>query len=395
MAPLSQEFDVAGYYNASKNTNISLDFGLLREDDDALGVGFRPGSREVNLYRAGISLGSSIFEKWDVNGRLSFMGGTFKNFGIVDEEDETVVNGGVSATGNLQNVILLLNASGKSIKKGDFKGTAFSAGAQGEWLLMNVMGIKAGADFHAFAMPDEETVSKVYPVVNIDLAITPHAYIKLDYKPGVKTYSFSDLYDHNGLVTMNAPMLFEERSVDFEGELGARFLTNFTASAGGFAIKTKRPPVYSRSGDFFEVVKDAEIDLSGFVMKSTYDRKNTMGLDFELKVTNASWASGNFSGEVPYIPDMEACLEGYVVPHKFWKIRASLLFYGEHYLEINSDDKEESFYTLDIGVDRKLWKKYINMYLDLRNITNSKGTWWTDKYIIPGIGLYLGIKAHY
>ena len=395
MAPLSQEFDAAGYYNASNNTHISLDFGLLREDDDALGFGLRPGSRELNLYRASISLGSSMFEKWDINGRLSFRGGTFKNFGIVDEEDETVVSGGISTTGNLHDVILLINTSGKYIKLGDSSGTAFSAGALGEWLFMNALGIKIGADFHAFAMPYEDTVSKVYPVVNIDLAITPHAYIKLDYKPGIKTYSFSDIYDNNGLVTMNVPMLFEERSVDFEGEFGVRFLTHFTASAGGFAIKTKRPPVYSRSGDFFDVVKDAEIDLSGFVMKSTYDRKNIMGLDFELKFTNASWASGNFSGEVPYIPGMEAGLEGYFIPHRLWKIRASLLFYGEHYLEINSDDKEKSFYTLDIGVDRQLWKKYISMYMDLRNITKSKGSWWTDKYKIPGIGLYVGIKAHY
>ncbi|HDY88753.1 MAG TPA: hypothetical protein ENH82_11670 [bacterium] len=400
MAPLSQEFEAVGYYQASF-ADIAMDFGLLNGDDDGLSSNFRPGNQEINLYRMGITLNSLKYKNWNIKGMFSFKGGTFKNFVIddkIDDRDESVFDGGISASGKIYDISLIINTSGEYIELGDSNGSLFSTGIMGEWLFMNALGIKAGADFHAFAMPDEDTKKKVYPVLNMDLALTSHAFVKLNYKPGVKTYSFRDIYDDNGLVTINTPMLFEERDVDFDGEIGIRFHQNLTASAGGFVIETKRPPVYTRSGDFFDVVNDAEINISGYSLKSRYNKNNIVELEGIFKINNASW---NFTGEVPYIPDIEARLGGYMIPRKFWKIRASMQFYGEHYVEkyskdvINSDEVEDSFLTIDIGVDRELWKKYISMYMDLRNITNSKGSWWTDKYKIPGIGIYLGVRAHY
>ena len=157
-------------------------------------------------------------------------------------------------------------------------------------------------------------------------------------------------------------------------------------------MKAKHPPVYNRSGDFFDVVQDAEIELSGFRLTTKYNRNDILEVNGLINLNKVTW---NFSGHAPYIPSIEAYLDGYFIPRRFWKLRASLQFTGKHYVEINKDDIEDSFVTIDLGVDRELLKQYISMYLDLRNITNSKGSWWTDTYQIPGIGLYIGIKAHY
>ena len=98
---------------------------------------------------------------------------------------------------------------------------------------------------------------------------------------------------------------------------------------------------------------------------------------------------------MPYIPNIEALIDGYWIFFRFWKLRTSLHYYGKHYIETNSDDTEDVFLTIDLGVDRELWKEYLSLYLDIRNITNEKGSWWTEPYEIPGAGLYLGIRAHY
>jgi len=40
---------------------------------------------------------------------------------------------------------------------------------------------------------------------------------------------------------------------------------------------------------------------------------------------------------------MDAYVDSYYIPHKFWKIRASLEYTGKHYVEINKNDSEDSF----------------------------------------------------
>lgn len=393
LAPLSQEIEAVSYYDAAF-ADFSVDFGFSREDDDALDNNFRPGSRKVNRYRTGFTMRSLKSGKWDLDGRFLIKGGTFKNFGILNDEDELVLEGGISAHRDFYDITMIVNSSAEYIELGDQNGSFFTVGTTGEWLFMDILSIMAGADFYAFDrpdVPDKGTMTKVYPNLNMDLAITPHSFIRLNYKPGIIAHSFSDIYDNNGLVSITTPMLFEDRNVDFNGELGIRSNSGFSASVGGFFVKTRRSPVFSRSGDFFDIVKDAEIDLAGYRLKSDYNKNNIWGLDGIININKTSLDSG----DVPYIPDIEVFLDGYYTLYRSWILRTSLQFYGEHHVEINSDVVEDSFLTIDIGVERKPWKQYLSMYLNLRNITNSKGSWWTDKYKIPGIGLYLGVKVHY
>ena len=396
-APLSQEIEATGYYDAS-GANYSLALGFSREDDDALNRNLRPGSHEVNRYRAVITIKPSILKAWNMAGQFSMKGGTFMNYekptaiSILIDKDELVFVGGFSLSRHSTNFTATNKTNVEYIKLGGDIGTLISTGITGDWLFMNVLGIGAGADFYVFAMPAENTEVKVYPKLNMDWAITPDIFVKLKYKPGIITHSFSDIYGNNGLVTIKTPMLFENRKVDFEGEFGFRSRSGLSTSLGGFFMKAKHPPVYNRSGDFFDVVQDAEIELSGFRLTTSYNRNDILEVNGLINLNKVTW---NFSGHAPYIPSIEAYLDGYFIPRRFWKLRASLRFTGEHYVEINKDDIEDSFVTIDLGVDRELWKQYISLYLDLRNITNSKGSWWTDTYQIPEIGLYIGIKAHY
>jgi len=393
MAPLSQGIEIVSYYDASF-ADFSVNFGFSREDDDALGSKFRPGNREVNRYRAGITVKSLKSGKWDLDGRFLIKGGTFKNFEILNDKDELILDGGISASCDIYDISVIVNSSVKYIELSKQNGSIFTVGATGKWLFMDILGIKTGAVFYAFDkpdLPDKGTTTKAYPILSIDLAITPRSFARLNYKPGITTHSFSDIYDYNGLASITTPMLFEDRNVDFDGEFGIRTGSGFSTSIGAFFVKTRQSPVFSRSGNFFEVVKDAGIDLSGYRLKSEYNSNDIWGLDGIINTNKASWNSG----DVPYIPNIEVCLNGYYSFFSSWKLRASLQFYGKHHVDINSDDVENSFFTIDMGVDRKLWKQHLSMYFDLRNITNSKGSWWTNKYKIPGIGLYLGIKAHY
>jgi len=396
-ALLSQEIEAVGYYDTS-DANYSLALGFSREDDDALNRNLRPGSHEVNRYRAVVTIKPSIYETWNPAGQFSMKGGTFMNYekptaiNTLIDKDELVFDGGFSVSRNSNNFIATGRATIEYIKLGGDSGTLISTGITGDWLFMNILGIRAGTDFYTFAMPAENTKVKVYPKLNIDWAITPDIFVKLNYKPGIITHSFSDIYDNNGLVTIKTPMLFEDRKVDFDGEFGFRLRSGLSTSLGGFFMKAKRPPVFSRSGNFFDVVQDAEIELSGFRLSASYNRNDRWEVNGLINFNKVTW---NFSGHVPYIPSIETHINGYFIPYKFWKLRASLQFNGEHHVEINKDDRADSFLTIDLGVDRVLWKQYISMYLDLRNITNSKGSWWTDTYQIPKIGLYIGIKAHY
>ncbi len=393
MAPLSQGIEAVSYYDASF-ADFSLNFGLSREDDDALDINFRPDSRDVNRYRAGITMKSYNYGKWTFESRFIVKGGTFKNFVVLNDRDELILDGGISTNGIIFNIPVAAHSSAEYIKLGEQYGSILTAGTTVEWLFMDILNFRTGFDFYAFDkpdIPDKNTVTKVYPNFNTDLAITPYSFIRLNYKPGIITHSFSEIYDSNGLVSINNPILFEDRNFDFDGEFGIRSNKDLSVSVSYFKIKTRRMPVFSRFGNFFDIINNAEIDFSGYRLKSGYNRNEIWGLDGNITKNKASWDSG----DVPFIPNIEVFLDGYYKLYSSWELRASMQFYGKHYVDINSDDIEDSFFTVDFGIEKKLWKQYLSMYLDFKNVTNSKGSWWTDRYKIPGTGIYFGVKAHY
>lgn len=395
---LSRGIETVIYYKGG-NTSYSVFAGILHEDDDAVDSGFHPGSRAANRYYAGLNFQSPLSGIWDVGGRFQFNGGKYQNFeqpgntGLLIDEDELSFEGTVTAARDYSFMSTDFRSSAEYGKLGDTSGSVLSAGALGKWNFLNSFGINAGADFYVFSKPDDDkNRGRLYPNASVDWAITKSSFVRMSYTPGVRLHSFNDLYGLNGLVLMDVPVVIEERTVDFDGSFGLRFRSGLNVSLGGFIIKSNNPPVFNRSGDFFDIVKDTEIELSGYRVQTKYILENRYGFEGKLVMNNASW---NFSGDVPYIPSMEVRLDGYYIPFDLWVIRTTLQYFGKHSVALNSDDKANAVFEVDLGAERQLWKKYISMYMDIRNITNSKGSWWTDRYRVPGIGLYAGIKAKY
>ncbi|MFC1551398.1 hypothetical protein ACFL6P_02415 [Candidatus Latescibacterota bacterium] len=396
-AALSQDIEVAGFFD-TPIADYAVSIGFSRDEDDSLTSAFRPGNHEVNRSRSTFTVKPSIFEAWNPVGRMSVASGNYANYEDPSDaskpvdENELIVDGGVEVTGELYNFTATGNTNIEYFKLGGDSGTLFTTEAAADWLFMNAFGVSAGAEIAVFELPGETTKTKVYPKAKLDWALSTGIFFKAQYNPGIVSHSFGDMFDSNGLITLAVPMVFEERTSDLSGEFGFRTRGGLSASVGGFAVKSEDSPVFSRTGDYFEIVKNADVELTGFRVKTEYLEEDSWGLNGQVNVNNADW---NFAGNVPYIPDMDARVDSYYIPHGLWKIRASLTYTGKHYVELNKDDSESSFVMIDLGVDREVLKQYISMYVDLRNITDSNGSWWTARYNVPGIGIYIGIKAQY
>ena len=135
----------------------------------------------------------------------------------------------------------------------------------------------------------------------------------------------------------------------------------------------------------------AELTVSSVTLSASYD-PGVWSVGGRLTTKSASW---NYSGDVPYIPDMEVAVEAGWTVLDVWRLRGSAHLYGKHHVERGSTDTEDSFLVVDVGVDRDLWLDYVSAFIDLRNLTDAEGSWWSEEYRVPGIGLYAGVHAHY
>ena len=153
-------------------------------------------------------------------------------------------------------------------------------------------------------------------------------------------------------------------------------------------------PVFSRiaidvdekSIDFYKVVEGSEVEIRGARLKFQYETGGRLSLGGRMIMNDVL-------DNVPYIPELEAVLNGSYRLHRFWSLYGAFRYYGAHYIETTSTAQEDGFFTLDIGVNREIWKQYLGMYIELRNLTNQEGTWWTSQYKIPGTGIYTGLKV--
>jgi hypothetical protein len=339
-------------------------------------------------------------ETWEASGRLTISGSNYKDAEIFTAgTDEGVISGDARAAGDFGATTVVLNASGSRIELGDSMGTIFSALGMGEWLFGRSFSVKAGISFTASRLPDEDTKVRLYPRAEIDWAIVPGMFIKAAFRSGVKRYSFTDLYSMNGLITYDVPMLFEDRKIDASGEFGLKFSSGIKTSVEGFYTSSENMPLFTRwsrpsdnTAVFYRIFNAGVVDLTGAKLKASYDKNEFWGIDGSMTFTDAT---SNSTDNVPYIPQVKAELDAYYMFRQVWKIRGSVCFYGQHYSYWNQNVKEDSFLTLDLGVDRKVWKEYLSMYVELRNLMNARGYWWTSPYRIPGPGMYAGLKATY
>ena len=169
-------------------------------------------------------------------------------------------------------------------------------------------------------------------------------------------------------------------------------------SLGLFFNRSDRALVFNRAGNYFDTVAGASVEVTGLRLRTSYHREDSWGFDGELYINDAKCTypvSGvEKTGDAPYIPGIKSMIKGYLVPARKWLLHGTVNIVGSHTVQTGSTDEVDPFLTVDCSVERELMK-YLSVYVDVRNITNSDGAWWTNQYRIPGTGLYGGFKVHY
>ncbi|MFC1608253.1 hypothetical protein ACFL47_09805 [Candidatus Latescibacterota bacterium] len=393
-APIVRDFEAVGYFDASfASFAVTGMFGS--EDDEYDNSYIRNSIRTVDRYGAGVTMRLQPGKTWDVTGHFRINGSSYEDKQLTGDGDELFLEGDGKATGDLGATTVVLDATGSYVDLADRHGTLSSIGALGEWLVMDSFGFKAGVSLSMYSAPDtDDTEISPDPRIEADWAITPKLYFRAAYKPGIIRHSFSDLYGMNGLITYDTPMLFEDRSLDLSAEIGMR-LSRIDAAVEGFIIKSENMPVFTSvdsSAALFGIVPNSEVDLSGILIRLAYTGSNRFDLGGKLKITDASW---NLSDHVPYIPGMELDLDAGMNLYESWRLYGAIRYVGEHYIDTAGNESEDGFITFDVGVERVFLNRHLSFYVDLRNLTNTEGAWWSGPYPIPGTGLFTGLNMHY
>jgi len=392
--PSIEKLNAAGYYDTSQ-MRLSANIGVSSESDKLHGKSFRSREREVGRYNSGFTMNTEFAGSWDLKGRINLAGGSYKDKELDFNKKEFVIDGDISAVGDIYDVTVIFDSSADFIKHGEDSGSIASIGVKGKWLSWGNVGLQAGAYLYVSAIPNENAEFKRSLELGVDWAVSTSKFVRISYKPGIERHSFGDLYDLNGLVKpLLEPlqMLFQDKKIDLTGEFGWRHSTGLEMKTGVFFLRTEKALIFNRAGDFFDVLQDAEVDIKGFNFSTQYDCGGNWGIDSKLTFNYASWDS---TEKVPYIPVVETVIDTYVVPRNRWILRSALRYMSKHYLETTSGADEDFFFTIDFGVERELFK-YLSVYVDIRNIANyKKGSWWTKQYAPPGIGIYGGLKARY
>ena len=387
--PSIVDIDLAGF-SGGTGTRYTAELGFDRKSEELFGERFRDRDREAGRYRAGLTMRTGLGKSWDVAAKARVRGGGYKDNELAFEEDEFAFEGGFDAVGELFGVTVESETNADYYKLGDDSGTYFSTGARGIWLLWGGFGVLVGANLFVSAMPDEDTEVRFYPEGRLEWALTRSSYVTAAFKPGVVPYSFGDIYGINALA-FPVSMAFEDRKIAIEGEYGWRFRPGALLTAGMSYRQSDNSLVFNRFGDFFAVIGDASVDVTAYKVGALYDTNGVWGFDGEFAVNSASWDK---NGEVPCVPLVESRIDGYWRPHGKWILRGALTVMGEHHVEMGKNDIVDPFFSVDCGVERELLR-YLDLYFNVRNLTNSEGSWWTDMYGIPGTGLYAGLKARY
>ncbi|MDP2984306.1 MAG: hypothetical protein Q8O92_13380 [Candidatus Latescibacter sp.] len=391
LAPLVQNIEAFGYRNISLG-KLAGEIQLTREADDILGNHFRFRDRRRESYSVGVGIKPSHWGAWDMEGRVRLGGGSYHDFETHDQAHELSLSGEASLSGDIDEVSVAGHSSAGVFRFGGRTGSLFEFGADGVWLPMDELSVKGGAGFHVSSMPGDGARVRFCPDVSAEWAISPSSFAAFTLKRAVIRHTFGDLYDANGLLTYGIPLLFEDRKYTVTAEYGRTLRHGIRTTARLFTRKSDHAPVFSRKGNFFEVIPDARVTLTGVKVSALYDHEKFWGADGDLTVKRVSW---NFSGKVPYIPLVEAAANGYVIPGSHWLLYGTMRFTGTHYVEKGSLDTAKGFLTIDIGAEREIWGKSVKGYVDIKNLLNSGGAWWTDEYRIPGIGVFAGVKARY
>lgn len=392
-APLAGDFGLMGY-GRSPQGEITLDIGYARQRENGGGPD-RPDDRSLDRYRGNAAFRTGMFENWEVRGNAGFVRGVYRDVVYENENRDLLLAGSVEAVRAMGGGELRASAAVDRYELEGLDGYLASGGAHRSWLFGNTAGVSAGALVAMSAMPGGATRLRAYPNLSLDVLLTPRLTFRAAFRPRTEAHTFGDLYDQNGLIGITAPVLYEHFSSDLDAELGFRF-GSLTVGLGGSYRESAHAPVFTRirlgREEYFDIVGGAELTRSAMTLRAAYHPSPAWHVEGEWTANRASW---NYSGDVPYIPVMEAAFTGTYTPGQAWTFQAQAHFSGKHAVELNSAETEASFLLIDLGAERVLVRDSISLFMELRNITDADGSWWSGNYRIPGIGFYMGAKTHY
>ena len=210
LAPSVQEMLFRGNLETGTG-DFGLNLGLAGHNDNIPDKGFRPGNRKAGLFTAGGSVKSIMVKKWEFGGGINLEGGSFDGFGFNEDSNESGVRSNISAFGDFGSFYLGLNSSIENHSIAGNTGSVFTAGFNSGWLMFDRVSIKPGGDFSIFDVPGKPARGRFYPKVGINAALTQNTYIKLNIAPSLKTSTFRELFQQNGLIDTPVPLAVEDR----------------------------------------------------------------------------------------------------------------------------------------------------------------------------------------
>jgi len=386
-APSMHDVEMLGYFGTGDSRLMAV-AGFGSEGDDLGGERFRGRDRSVGRFNLGATLRHPV-ASWETKAALNLTSGSYTDDEIIYDESELNIEGLLSATRDLHDMTVNTELAYDSYSFADNDGSMMTVGADAVMLLFNSMSIGFGGRLYMSAMPNMDSETKFYPEAKFDWALARSLSLKARYAPEVHGYSHGDIYAINGLAGLT-PLLFENRPVVLESELEWRVSERLTLDAGVDVSTAENALVFTKTGDFFALVAGADVDRNDVEFGMCY-RRSVWSIDGSFSSNSASW---NLAGEVPYVPTYDALIEAHWTGMEKWIVSAGLNLVGEHYTTAGTNDTEDGFMTIDCGIERELWEN-LTVYCDVRNLTNAEGAWWTNSYLIPGTGIFAGVKLGY
>jgi hypothetical protein len=384
--PEAREFSLTGYMPlAGFRASAGLSYSGGGDPDDS----FRGRDRTRSDIGGVVTLHDDHNDAWDLSGIARFHRGSYQDGDIALDESDMLIDSALSLSGELYDVSVTADGEFDYVSFGDDMGSLFQAGVDGSLLLLDGLGCTIGGRFYTFALPDKSTKVRIYPDITFDWALGPRMFFRAGYTPGIQRRTFGDIHDMNGLA-MPVAMLFEDTNIALDAEIGIR-MGRSEVSLVGFHRSTDGALVFSRSGAHYAVMPDAELEETGFGVEARLRRFSRLDLDGSITVTDATW---NGAGEVPYVPEIAGDADAVFHLTDGWRITGRMRFRAEQYVEAGLNDTADGFLMLDIGIERTLLA-YLDLAVELRNMTNAEGYWWSAPYEVPGAGLFAAIRGRY
>jgi hypothetical protein len=373
-------------YRHLKNTFYRGEAEFSFEDETAANHNFRGFDRDTRHFNISGSVDKQVFGDWNFNSKISLESGGYRDYDQNYRINENVIDFQTRFTREVWITNLeFFEEIGVIGYEGDWN-EFLRLGASTKTTIWDYINIDAGLTANLWDPPGKDPISKVFPYVKTTWIMDSSLSVRFSADPSMRVYTWGDIYDLNGLALPYGG-IYENDVRAFSGEIECRILPSLPFTAGLYHRKTRDALVFTKLGDYFDVVKDFTIEVNSLKSTISYDQSNLWGVSGDLIVNSTET-------NIPYLPNGEIGAEGYFVPYTNWKLMGALRFYGHHYTDIATNQKAGSFLLLNAGAE------YTTDYgmttaIEIRNLTNSHGAWWTDKYKVPGIGLYAGVRAKY